>query len=107
MTAGPGLTAPPSGSWSLDLHPHRHPSSAHTARWLRRGVAGTLIGLGLGVTALALSLPGEAPVPQPTGPVAGPSARAAHRSRPAGRSHPHRGTKSVGTAALSRPGGTP
>jgi hypothetical protein len=81
MSAGPGeLTVTgTSGSWSLDLHPRRrHPTSEHTARWLRRGVAGTLLGLGVGVTALALNLPGETSGPQPTGPVAGPSAPQQH-----------------------------
>ena len=110
ISAGPGeLTVTgASGSWSVDLHPHRHPSSPHTARWLRRGVAGTLIGLGVGVTALALNLPGEAPVPQPTSPVAGPSAPQQHTEvvPPVVRTLTV-GTKTVGTAALSRPGGTP
>jgi hypothetical protein len=40
------------------------------ARWLRRGVAGTLAGLGLGVTALALSLPGPGEPAAPASPVA-------------------------------------
>ena len=111
MSAGPGelTVTSASGSWSLDLHPHRrHPTSEHTARWLRRGVAGTLLGLGVGVTALALNLPGDAPVRQPTGPVAGPSAPQQHTEvvPPVVRTLTV-GTNTVGTAALSRPGGTP
>jgi anti-sigma factor RsiW len=47
-----------SGSWAVSLRPHRQPHrSDPSARWLRRGVTGTLAGLGLGVLALALSLP--------------------------------------------------
>jgi hypothetical protein len=60
----------------VDLTPHERPDRAHHARWLRRGLAGTLIGLGAGVTALALSLPAEgAPGSgrQPNGTVANPS----------------------------------
>ena len=60
LSAGPGeltLTGT-SGSWSVDLSPERRSDrSEHTARWLRRGLAGTLVGLGMGVTALALNLP--------------------------------------------------
>ena len=47
-----------SGSWSVDLQPEERPQRPDHARWLRRGLAGTLIGLGAGVTALALNLPG-------------------------------------------------
>jgi anti-sigma factor RsiW len=107
MTAGPGeLTVTgASGSWSLDLHPHRRRATPdHTARWLRRGLAGTLLGLGVGVTALALNLPGETPVPKPEGPVAGPSAPEQHTEvvPPVVR------TLTVGTnTAFARPGGTP
>ncbi|MCW2742097.1 MAG: uncharacterized protein JWR45_2519 [Blastococcus sp.] len=65
MTAGPGeLTfTGTSGAWSVDLHPRpsRSNSSDTTARWLRRGLAGTLVGLGAGVTALALTLPADEP----------------------------------------------
>ena len=81
LTAGPGglMLSGSTGSWSVDLHPrreHRHDS----ARWLRRGLTGTLLGLGVGVTALALNLPpGEAtPGRLPTGPVAGPSVPEEH-----------------------------
>jgi anti-sigma factor RsiW len=80
MTAGPGqLTVTgSSGSWSVDLRPQRRPTSEHTARWLRRGLAGTLLGLGVGVTALALNLPGETPVPTRDNPAAGPSTPQEH-----------------------------
>ncbi|WP_305852306.1 anti-sigma factor family protein [Blastococcus sp. PRF04-17] len=64
------------GSWSVDLHPEERPQRPDHARWLRRGLAGTLIGLGAGVTALALSLPADgAPGTGrlPSGPVAGTS----------------------------------
>ena len=107
MSAGPGelTVSGPSGSWSLDLHAHRRPpASDHTARWLRRGLAGTLLGLGVGVTALALNLPGEAPVPQQTGPVAGPSTPQQHTEvvPPVVR------TVAVGTkSTLTGQGGTP
>jgi anti-sigma factor RsiW len=107
MTAGPDeLTVTgASGAWSVDLHPHRRRQTPdHTGRWLRRGLAGTLIGLGLGVTALALNLPTADPAPRTAGPVAGPSAQ-----------HPHTEvvppvvrTLTVGTnTVLSRSGGTP
>jgi hypothetical protein len=78
LAAGPGgLTVTgASGSWSVDLAPEPRPQRQHHARWLRRGLAGTLIGLGAGVTALALNLPPD-DVPavgrQPGAPVAGAS----------------------------------
>jgi hypothetical protein len=76
LTAGPGeLTVQgSSGAWSVDLSPQDRPQRPDHARWLRRGLVGTLIGLGAGVTALALSLPAnDVPGPgrQPAGPVAG------------------------------------
>jgi hypothetical protein len=105
MTAGPGeLTITgASGSWSVDLHPRRRHTSDHTARWLRRGVAGTLVGLGVGVTALALNLPGAAPVPQRED-VAGPTSPEQHTEvvPPVVR------TVTVGTkSTLASQGGTP
>ncbi|WP_209308953.1 hypothetical protein [Blastococcus sp. CT_GayMR16] len=106
MTAGPGeLTVTgASGAWSVDLKPRLRETSDHTARWLRRGLAGTLVGLGVGVTALALNLPGAAPVPQRESPVAGPSSPEEHTEvvPPVVR------TLTVGTnTVLSQPGGTP
>jgi hypothetical protein len=108
MSAGPGeLTVTgDSGSWSLDLTPQHRPSgSEHTARWLRRGLIGTLAGLGAGVTALALSLPpdgaGDAQSPE-GGPAAGSSIADRHTEvvPPVVR------TLTVGTSG-SRQGGTP
>jgi hypothetical protein len=107
MTAGPGeLTVTgASGAWSVDLSPRRRRQTPdHTARWLRRGVTGTLVGLGLGVTALALTLPAADPVPRTGGPVAGPSAPQQHTEvvPPVVR------TLTVGTdTVLNRSGGTP
>jgi hypothetical protein len=107
MTAGPGeLTVTEgSGAWTFDLHPHRRrQTDDHTARWLRRGFVGTLVGLGVGVTALALNLPGTEPVPQRDAPVAGSTTPQQHTQvlPPVVR------TLTVGTTtALRRPGGTP
>jgi hypothetical protein len=106
LSAGPGgLTITgATGSWSVDLTP-RH-REHHGARWLRRGLTGTLIGLGVGVTALALNLPvGEAgPARVPGGPAAGPSV-------PEVRTEivpPVVRTVTIGTAnTLSGRGGTP
>ena len=71
VSAGPGeLTVTgASGSWSVDLAPEgRSDRSELTARWLRRGLAGTLTGLGVGVTILALNLPSDgAGAPSPAG----------------------------------------
>jgi hypothetical protein len=77
LSAGPGgltLTGG-SGSWSVDLTPQRREHRGDSARWLRRGLTGTLVGLGVGVTALALNLPPSeaAPGRVPTSPVAGSS----------------------------------
>ncbi|SFO02619.1 Putative zinc-finger [Geodermatophilus obscurus] len=60
VMAGPGqLTVTgSSGRWTVALDdPPARPSSASQARWLRRGVAGTLAGLGLGVAVLTVNLP--------------------------------------------------
>jgi hypothetical protein len=73
IAAGPsGLTVSDrSGHWSVDLQPQERPQRSGHARWLRRGVTGTMIGLGVGVTVLALNLPaGGAPTSGPGGPVA-------------------------------------
>ena len=96
------------GSWDVSLRPappvHR---SEHTARWLRRGVTGTLAGLSLGVVALALTLPaGATPVDgTPSAPVAGPTAPEEHTDvvPPVVR------TLTVGSTTLTAtaPGGTP
>jgi anti-sigma factor RsiW len=92
-----------SGSWSLDLHPQESAQQPGHARWLRRGLAGALVGLGAGVTALALNLPPDGAVPG--GPVARPSAPEQHTQvvPPVVR------TLTVGSssAAFARTGGTP
>ena len=107
LSAGPGeltLTGT-SGSWSVDMSPEdRSERSGHTARWLRRGLFGTLAGLGVGVTALALNLPPDATAGDRApsgGPVAGSSVTDRHTEvvPPVVR------TLTVGTSA--RPGGTP
>ena len=67
----------PFGSWSIDLHPQERPQTDGHARWLRRGLAGALVGLGAGVTALALNLPADGAAVR-GGPVAGPSAPEQH-----------------------------
>jgi hypothetical protein len=106
LAAGPtGLTLTgTAGAFSVDLTPRRHEHREHSARWLRRGLTGTLIGLGVGVTALALNLPPDAtPGRLPSGPVAGPSVPREHTEvvPPVVR------TVTVGTAALTRGDGTP
>lgn len=73
VAAGPGgLTVRDgSGAWSVDLRPQERPHRPGHARWLRRGVTGTMIGLGVGVTVLALNLPaGGAPTTGSGGSVA-------------------------------------
>jgi anti-sigma factor RsiW len=94
------------GSWAVDLHPQERPQSPGHARWLRRGLAGALMGLGAGVTALALNLPADGAA-VPTGPVAGPSSPERHTQvvPPAIR------TVNVGSSSSAfsgtRPDGTP
>jgi anti-sigma factor RsiW len=106
LAAGPGqLTlSDPSGSWSVDLQPRARGERGDHARWLRRGVAGTIFGLGVGVTALALNLPADsAAVPAGT-PVAGSSLANRHTDV----MPPVVRTLTVGTApTLNRSGGTP
>jgi hypothetical protein len=106
LAAGAGqLTlSGPSGSWSVDLTPSAHDARReHQARWLRRGVAGTLLGLGAGVTALALNLPADGDA-TPHGPVAGSVVSDRHTDI----APPVVRTVDVGTrAGLLRPGGTP
>jgi anti-sigma factor RsiW len=107
VAAGPGglTVSGPSGSWSVDLQPQPEPSQRpRHARWLRRGLAGTMIGLGAGVTALALNLPAiGAADPGPRSSVAGTSAPEQHTEvvPPVVR------TVTVGNTAPSGPGGTP
>jgi hypothetical protein len=81
LSAGPGglRVDGATGAWSIDLTPPRR-DRATSARWLRRGLTGTLVGLGVGVTALALNLPpGEGTTGRvPVGPSAGPSVPEEH-----------------------------
>jgi anti-sigma factor RsiW len=79
VTAGPGrlTVTDTSGRWTVSLDdPPQTPAAPHQARWLRRGVAGTLAGLGLGVAVLAVNLPdaGSVPPGSPPTSVAEPSA---------------------------------
>ena len=106
LSAGPGqlTVAGASGSWSVDLQPQERPQQPGHARWLRRGLTGALIGLGAGVTALALNLPPDASAVD-RGPVARPSAPEEHTEvvPPVVR------TVTVGSSAPGAPGtgGTP
>ncbi len=96
-----------SGSWSVPLTEQRRPQRADHARWLRRGLAGTLAGLGVGVTALALNLPADGPARAGTasdGTSAGRSATDMHTEV----APPVVRTLSVGTSSRpGAPGGTP
>jgi anti-sigma factor RsiW len=91
------------GSWAVSLVPQHTSHRADQARWLRRTVAGTLAGVGLGVTVLALNLP------------AGPASSGGSFARPsAPEQHtqvvpPVLRTVTTGTSALraARSGGTP
>jgi putative zinc finger protein len=68
-----------SGSWALPLHQPRGGLRPDQARWLRRGVAGTIAVLGVGVVALSLALPGDDdPASDRSGPVARSSAPELH-----------------------------
>ena len=106
LAAGPGgLTVTgASGSWSVDLQPQERPSRPGHARWLRRGLAGTMIGLGAGVTVLALNLPaGGVQDAEPRGSFAGSTAPEQHTEV----APPVVRTVTTGTTAFSAPGGTP
>lgn len=105
MSAGPGgltLTGT-AGAFSVDLAPQDRPHRAHHARWLRRGLAGTLVGLGASVTVLALNLPAGDGGRPATGPVAGPSAPQESTEVV----HPVVRSLRSGTSPLTNPGGTP
>ena len=71
LAAGPDqLTlSGPSGSWAMSLSPPDTAHRADQARWLRRGVAGTVAALGVGVLALALNLPSGGTTTSPARPV--------------------------------------
>jgi anti-sigma factor RsiW len=107
LSAGPhGLTVQDgAGSWEVDLDPQERPQRPDHARWLRRGFVGALAGLGVGVTALALALPGDAGTPA-GGPTADAEVREHTEVAP-----PVIRTVTVGatttTTAFTGPGGTP
>ena len=108
LSAGPGeLTVTGAVRFLLvDLHPHRRGRTASTtARWLRRGLVGTLVGLGVGVTALALNLPGRprrrTATPRPGRRPSPPSSTPTSCRRSCARSTSARRPPSL------RPGGTP
>jgi anti-sigma factor RsiW len=67
-----------SGSWAVPLAAPHRAHRADQARWLRRGVTGTLVSLGVGVTALTLSLPAGTAEPAGSGSSARPSAPLQH-----------------------------
>ena len=106
VAAGPGgLTVTgASGSWSVDLRPQDRPQRPGHARWLRRGLTGTMIGLGVTVIALALNLPaGGATALGRQGAVARPSAPQQHTEVVP----PVIRTVTVGNAAVSGSGEIP
>lgn len=91
-------------AWEVDLAPQERPQRAGQARWLRRGLAGALTGLGVGVTALALNLPaGGAAGPETTRGVADSGVREHTEVVP-----PVVRVLDAGTSSsLPGPGGTP
>ena len=108
LAAGPDsmTVSGASGSWAVSLRPRHHARPDSTARWLRRGVTGTLAGIGFGLIALAMTLPaGGATGGSPSGPVARPSVPEEHTEvvPPVVR------TLTAGNASLTTaaPGGTP
>lgn len=107
LSAGPrGLTVQDGGgSWEVDLGPQDPPQRPDHARWLRRGFVGALAGLGAGVAALALTLPGS-PGTGGSGTTAGAEVRQHTEVVP-----PVVRTVTVGapttTTAFTGPGGTP
>lgn len=78
LAAGPDqLTlSGPGGSWAVSLQPVARPELPGHARWLRRGVAGSVAALGVGMVVLAVSLqPGGAPAARPGGTAGGSGAQ--------------------------------
>lgn len=82
LSAGPGeLTVTGStGAWSVPLQPAHGVLRPDQARWLRRGIVGTVAVLGVGVVALSLTLPSGDASPSPSGPVARSSVPQPHTS---------------------------
>jgi anti-sigma factor RsiW len=109
LSAGPGglVMDGPSSGWSVDLAPRSHSAErADQARWLRRGIAGTLAGLGLGVVLLAVTLPADDGVRAGRTPVAGPSAPAERTEGVPPVTRAIGGVETVSTLS-ARQGGTP
>ncbi len=103
LAADPGRLTVRDGAaaWEVDLAPQERPHRPHHARWLRRGLAGTMVGLGAGVTALALNLPVDTPAGPRT--VADSSVREHTEVVP-----PVVRTVDAGTTSpVGEPGGTP
>jgi anti-sigma factor RsiW len=77
LAAGPDrlVLSGPGGSFAVPIgprsggprHDQRHDGQHDHARWLRRGLVGGFAVLGLGVSALALTLPAGDPAPARTG----------------------------------------
>lgn len=116
---GPLSAAPDSGrltvrdggaAWEVDLAPQERAQRADHARWLRRGLVGTLAGLGAGVTVLALNLPPGSAVPPGT---AADSAVREHTHvvppvvRTLNVGTTPFGSEPLGPTSLGGPGGTP
>ncbi|MBB3082979.1 anti-sigma factor family protein [Geodermatophilus sabuli] len=106
LSAGPGqlTVSGPTGSWSVPLTPP--PPAAERpghARWLRRGVAGTIAGLGLGVTVLALGLPADVPDTDPREPASVAGSSSEQRTEIA----PPVVRSIILDTTVGRPGGTP
>jgi len=82
LAAGPDqLTVTGStGSWSVPLAPGHGFLRPDQARWLRRGVVGTIAALGVGVAALSLTLPAGGDGTARTRPAAGASSPEEHTS---------------------------
>lgn len=109
LAAGPrGLTVQDgAGAWEVDLGPQDRPQRPDHARWLRRGFVGALTGLGVGVTALALALPGDRATPA-SGTVADAEVREHTEVVPPVVRAVTAGTSSTSTTtAVTGPGGTP
>jgi anti-sigma factor RsiW len=73
LAAGPDqlVVTGSTGAWSLPLAPEHGFLRPDQARWLRRGIVGTIAALGVGVAALSLTLPSDgAPTTARTGPAA-------------------------------------
>ena len=109
MSADPGqlTVSGATGSWSVPLTPAPADSDrpGH-ARWLRRGFLGTLGVLGIGVTALALSLPAgssDGPRPAPESVARGSFEERTEIVPPVVRAT----TVGTGVAPTVHPGGTP